>query len=136
MHGASWTTLIKLQTYPSIFFKLILSSKYLICVLFNVYLNKKEMNNFYKFGQNSLSNYQIWQCYILFTKALKMMFQKLKSLFLKTWLLTKVFKRRWNITNSKLQTTPGFEGIKQLERLKTWSPALTMICGMLKENPS
>ena len=64
------------------------------------------------------------------------MFQKLKSLFLKTWLLTKVFKRRWNITNSKLQTTPGFEGIKQLERLKTWSPALTMICGMLKENPS
>ena len=94
------------------------------------------MNNFYKFGQNSLSNYQIWQCYILFTKALKMMFQKLKSLFLKTWLLTKVFKRRWNITNSKLQTTPGFEGIKQLERLKTWSPALTMICGMLKENPS
>ena len=69
-------------------------------------------------------------------KLLKMMFQKLKYLFLKTWLLTKVFKRRWNITNSKLQTTPGFEGIKQLERLKTWSPALTMICGMLKENPS
>ena len=44
---------------PAYFFKLILSSKYLICVLFNVYLNKKEMNNFYKFGQNALSNYQI-----------------------------------------------------------------------------
>ena len=33
-----------------------LSSKYLICVLFNVYLNKKKMNNFYKFGQHSPNN--------------------------------------------------------------------------------
>ena len=44
----------KCKHIPAYFFKLILSSKYLICVLFNVYLNKKEMNNFDKFGQNSL----------------------------------------------------------------------------------
>ena len=50
-----------------------------------------------------------------------MMFQKLKYLFLKTWLLIyfgadKSFPKTMNKTNSKLQTTPGFEVIKQLEK--------------------
>ena len=54
-------------------------------------------------------------------KLLKMMFQKLKYLFLKTWLLIyfgahKSFPKTMNKTNSKLQTTPGFEVIKQLEK--------------------
>ena len=56
MHGASWTTLIGMHI-PAYFFKLILSSK--VCTSFasHVYLNKKEMNNFDKFGQKSPNNY-------------------------------------------------------------------------------
>ena len=61
----------KCKHIPAYFFKLILSSKHLICVLFNVYLNKKEMNNFFT---NLVKIHQIIIKYdnatYIFTKAL------------------------------------------------------------------
>ena len=72
----------------------------------HVYLNKNETNNSDKFGQHSPNNYQIWQCYIHIYKSYKKWCSENWNLYTFTYscliyFLTKVFKRQWNITNSK-----------------------------------